>query len=122
MIVLDASVVIPWLEGDDVSQQLDLLVSSRKMVIAPVTLAELLAGPTVNPETASVIEDLRVLGLHPGYWRRTGLLRRRMLQAKRRARLGDTLLAQACLDHDLPLLARDSDFEAFADIAGLKLA
>jgi hypothetical protein len=38
-----------------------------------------------------------------------------------KARLGDTLIAQSCLDHDTPLLTRDIDFRHFARLAGLKL-
>ena len=56
------------------------------------------------------------------YWRRAGLLRARVLSAKRRARLADTLIAQSCLDHDVPLLTRDEDYRNFARVGGLRLA
>jgi len=41
--------------------------------------------------------------------------------ADRRARLAGTLIAQSCLDHDLPLVARDGDLGHFARLAGLNL-
>jgi predicted nucleic acid-binding protein len=39
----------------------------------------------------------------------------------RRARLGDALIAQSCIDRGIPLLTRDRDFRAFAQAAGLDL-
>jgi len=40
----------------------------------------------------------------------------------RKASLGDALIAQACIDSDVPLLTRGADFAAFAKLGGLKLA
>lgn len=34
-----------------------------------------------------------------------------MLSLRKKARLADTLIAQLCLDHQLPLITRDSDFK-----------
>ncbi len=39
-----------------------------------------------------------------------------------KAALGDALIAQACIDADVALLTRDTDFAAFAELGGLKLA
>jgi predicted nucleic acid-binding protein len=36
--------------------------------------------------------------------------------------LGDALIAQSCIDHDVPLITRDTDFRHFAKHCGLKLA
>jgi predicted nucleic acid-binding protein len=36
----------------------------------------------------------------------------------RHARLADTLTAQACLDHDIPLITQDADFKRFAAVVG----
>lgn len=36
--------------------------------------------------------------------------------------MADALIAQACIDADTPLLARDKDFRIFAEVGGLKLA
>jgi predicted nucleic acid-binding protein len=33
----------------------------------------------------------------------------------------DTLIAQSCLDHDVPLITRDADFRPFERLARLKL-
>ena len=86
-----------------------------------MVLAELLSDPKLPARVASLLRELPLLDLFDGFWERTGLLRARVLAARRRARLADSLIAQSCLDHDLPLIARDSDFLHFARVAGLKL-
>lgn len=57
----------------------------------------------------------------PGYWQRAGLLRAKVLSMHRKARLGDALMAQTCIDRGIALLTRDKNFRAFADAAGLHL-
>ena len=57
-----------------------------------------------------------------GYWQRAGALRAQVLAKRRKARLGDALIAQSCVDHGIVLLTRDRDFVAFAEAAGLALA
>jgi len=54
-------------------------------------------------------------------WQRAGALRAKVLAKRRRARLGDALIAQSCIDGGIPLLTRDRDFRAFTEAAGLKL-
>ena len=38
-----------------------------------------------------------------------------------KARLGDALIAQSCIDQSIPLITRDRDFRAFATAAKLNL-
>lgn len=49
------------------------------------------------------------------------MLKGSVARVGRRARLGDALIAQACIDADVPLLTRDADFQVFAEVGGLKL-
>ena len=67
------------------------------------------------------LSELPLVEVRPGYWQRAGELRARVLAKRRKARLGDALIAQSCIDHGIPLLTRDRDFRAFADAAGLDL-
>ena len=60
-----------------------------------------------------------MLELHAGFWERAGRLRARTLGAGHKAKLADTLIAQCCLDHDVPLVTRDPDFKHFVQ-AGLR--
>lgn len=45
----------------------------------------------------------------------------KLMTKKLRARLADALIAQSCLDHEIPLITRDRDFQNFAKYAGLNL-
>jgi predicted nucleic acid-binding protein len=123
LIVADSSVLIPWAEGL-VTTKTDLLdhhMQQRTLCVAPVSITEVLSAPNLRPEVRLVAETLDLLELQEGYWARAGLLRGKCLAAGRRARLADALIAQACLDADLPLLTNDADFEVFQLIGGLKL-
>jgi predicted nucleic acid-binding protein len=86
-----------------------------------VVLTELLSAPDLPKEIARRLLELPLLAVTDGYWQRAGRLRARGLAAKRRARLGDALIAQSCLDHDVRLITRDRDFQLFARAAGLKI-
>jgi predicted nucleic acid-binding protein len=48
-------------------------------------------------------------------------LRAKVLGRGRKARLGDALIAQSCIDGGGSLLTRDRDFRAFSETAGLGL-
>jgi predicted nucleic acid-binding protein len=69
-----------------------------------------------------LLQVVPLLELLPDYWMRAGLMRRTLLAAGRKARLADVLIAQACLDADVALITRDTDFAAIATVCGLKLA
>jgi predicted nucleic acid-binding protein len=56
-----------------------------------------------------------------GYWQLAGLLRAKVLAKRRKARVGDALIAQSCIDRGVSLLTRDRDFWAFTEAAGLNL-
>jgi predicted nucleic acid-binding protein len=62
-----------------------------------------------------------MLEIGEGYWERAGRLRARVLGAGRRARLADTLIAQACLDRDVPLVTHDSDCRHFSRLVKLRV-
>ena len=63
---------------------------------------------------------LPVLALLDGYWMRAGRMRAKLLRQQRKAKLGDALIAQICLDCGAPLITHNGDFENFVDL-GLKL-
>ena len=124
MIAVDASVAIPWFEGRDYPEvrRMDELAQADQVVFPAVVITEILSGPVAPTDLAAVLDGLTVLTVADGYWTRAGQLRAEVLRSGRRARLGDALIAQACIDAKVPLLARDRDFEAFVEIGGLKLA
>jgi predicted nucleic acid-binding protein len=123
MIAADTSTWIAFFEGEsgqDVAT-LSNALQLRQIVMAPAVLTELLSDPQLPASLAQILSDLPLLDPDRGYWQRAGRLRARVLERKRKARLGDALIAQSCLDGDAALITRDNDFRAFAEAAGLKL-
>jgi predicted nucleic acid-binding protein len=123
VIAVDTSTWIAFLEGDGGAdaELLDRALEDRQVVMAPVVLTELLSDPKLPPADARTLSDLPLLEIEPGHWRRAGELRSKVLKKQHKARLGDALIAQICIDHKLALLTRDRDFFAFAEAAGLNL-
>ena len=123
MIAVDACVVISFLAGEQTRETrlfADLLRAADAS-LAPSIVAELLSDSAGGPRTAELIDGLELLPTLDGYWRRAGLLRAAVRRTGRKAALGDALAAQACLDADCALLTADKDFNAFAQVAGLRL-
>lgn len=67
------------------------------------------------------LPEIPLVEIKAGYWQRAGTLRAKVLAKRRKARLGDALIAQCCIDQNVPLLTRDRDFRAFVDAAELGL-
>jgi predicted nucleic acid-binding protein len=124
MIAADTSTWIAFLEGErgEDTQLLDSALEDRRVLMVPVVLTELLSDPKLPPRVAGALSDVPMVEVEPGYWQRAGALRARVLSKRRKARLGDALIAQSCVDRGIPLLTRDRDFRSFVDAAGLDLA
>jgi predicted nucleic acid-binding protein len=123
VIAADTSSWIAFLEGgsgEDV-QLLDSALEDRQVVMVPVVLTELLSDASLPAHVVKTISDLPLLEVAPGYWQRAGALRAKVLATRRKARLGDALIAQSCIDQSIPLITRDRDFRAFAVAANLNL-
>jgi predicted nucleic acid-binding protein len=106
--------------GSDVTA-VESALRLRRGVFPPVVVTELLSDPAIRGEITSLIRAVPSLEIRHGYWERAGELRARLLRRGLKARLADTLVAQSCLDHDVALVTRDSDFRHFASHAGLRL-
>jgi predicted nucleic acid-binding protein len=107
--------------GDDV-QRLRNAMASGHLVLPPVVLTEVLSDPAVDVFIEKHLQDILPLELTGGYWTRAGQSRRVLLSKGLKARVGDALIAQACIDHDVALITRDRDFRHFAEHCGLRLA
>jgi predicted nucleic acid-binding protein len=121
VIAADTSTWIAFLQAEEAedTQLLDKALADRQVVMIPVVLTELHSDPELAADVAETLADIPMVLIEPGYWRRAGTLRARVLSRGRRARLGDALIAQCCIDHDLLLITRDKDFRAFAATAKL---
>jgi len=123
MIAADTSTWIAFFEGDEAvdTELLDQALRDRQLLMVPVVLTELLSDPKLSVEVAKTLCDVPTIEIGSDYWRRAGTLRAKVLAKRRRARLGDALIAQSCIDGGVLLLTRDRDFGAFAEVADLKL-
>ena len=123
MIAADTSTWVAFLKGDggEDAELLDRALQDRQVLMAPVVLTEVLSEPRLSSEVSQRLSELPLIEIRPGYWQRAGALRAKVLAKRRRARLGDALIAQSCIDRGIPLLTRDRDFRAFAQAAGLDL-
>ena len=123
MIAADTSSWIAFLEGnsgEDV-RLLDRALEDRHVVMVPVVLTELLSDANLPSGVAETISEVPLIEIASGYWQRVGALRAKVLAKQRKARLGDALIAQSCIDQGIPLITRDRDLRAFAEAAHLDL-
>jgi len=123
MVAADTSTWIAFFEiapGQD-TELLERAIRDRQALMIPAVLTELLSDPLLDAADAQTIAEVPIIDLEAGYWNRAGLLRAKVLSKRRKARLADALIAQACLDRNIPLLTRDQDFRALAEVSQLNL-
>lgn len=124
MIAADSSTVIAYFQGDsgrDV-RLLDMALESADLALPPIVLTEILSDPGLQHSFAELLRVIPVLEIRVGFWERAAATRAQVLSRRLRAPLADSLIAQCCIDQDLPLITRDRDFQHFARLSGLKLA
>jgi len=123
LIAADTSTWIAYLggdEGDDVLL-LERALEDKQVLMAPTVLTELLSDPELPANVAASLSEIPHIEVTYGYCERAGRLRAKVLAKRRKARLGDAMIAQSCLDRGVPLLSRDKGFRAFAEAARLHL-
>lgn len=123
MILADTSAIVAYFQGDQtkITETVDQAMKDRTLLLPPVVQTELLSDPKLDDQLRAAIEGLPLADLVPGYWKRAGELRAKLLKQKRKARLADSLICQVALDHDIPLVTLDADFNAFLSISPLRL-
>ena len=123
MIAADTSTWVAFLEGGAGAdtELLDRALADRQVLMVPVVLTELLSDPKLPSDIARTLSEVPWVEIETDYWQRAGRLRAKVLTKRRKARLGDALIAQSCIDRGMSLLTRDRDFRAFAQSAGLAL-
>lgn len=123
MIAADSSSLVSFLAGEagaDIAAIREALAAGQLVLPLPV-LTEVLSDKGAAGIEETVLQ-LRTLPATDGYWFRAGVARRALQSRGLKARLGDALIAQACIDSDVALITRDKDFRHFAKHCGLKLA
>lgn len=125
MIAADSSVIIDHINGvrNKAADCLEEALIDRNLWVSPVVITELHGIKSLRNEAwMEFVRHVPLLEINDDYWRRAGETRLTLLQKKFKAKLGDTLIAQSCIDHGMPLLTRDQDFRPFAEHCGLRLA
>ena len=125
MIGCDTSSLAAFFAGDfqaaDVKKIREALRGGG-LVLPPATYAEALSNPKTLSVARTTISGVRLLELTAEYWDRVAGNRATLIGKGLKARLADALIAQSCIDADIPLITRDADFRHFAKHCGLKLA
>ena len=123
MIAADTTVLIDYFQGKNNIQtnQLDEIISFHSLVLPPTVLVEILSDPVLPKNFIVKIIDLPLLEPTENFWQRAGLNRAKLIAKKLKARLADTLIAQSCIDYQVPLISRDEDFRHFEKHCGLIL-
>lgn len=123
MIAIDTSSLRRWAEGEtgqDVDQ-VEAAIDSGEGTLPPAVVTEALSKAVLPEAFIHVVATLPVVPLRYGYWFRAGELRADAMRRGFKAKLADALIAQVCIDNDVPLITYDADFRHFTR-AGLKLA
>lgn len=123
MIAADTSTWVAYFQGSDGqdTRLLDKALQDRQVLMVPVVLTELFSDPELPSDLADTLLQIPPIEMASGYWKRAGVLRAKAIAMRRKARLGDALIAQTCVDRGIPLLTRDGDFRAFAEASGLEI-
>lgn len=123
MIAADTSSMVAYFsgeDGEDVSA-IRKAIDGCSLVLPPLVLTELFSDHKLPSAISRALKQLPVLEINTGYWQRAGELRSRVLVKKRKARIADSLIAQSCIDNQVLLVTRDSDFKNFVEFAGLEI-
>lgn len=123
MIAADTSVLIDYFQGKNNTQteKLDEVFTYHSLVLPPTVLVEILSDPFLPKKFIEKILELPILEPTENFWQRAGINRSKLIFKKLKARLADTLIAQSCIDHQIPLITCDTDFRHFAKYCGLVL-
>jgi predicted nucleic acid-binding protein len=116
LIAVDTSSLRRFLAGEtgrDVELVRDAMGHGRA-VLPPVVVCEALSDPAIPSALVEDIAALPMLDLLDGYWQRAGQLRALLIKRNHKAKLADVLVAQSCIDHQLPLVTFDRDFRHYA--------
>jgi predicted nucleic acid-binding protein len=123
LIAADTSSLVAYLggeHGEDVVR-IEAAMDTHELLIPPTVVTELYSKPD-RSEIAPLLDQIPLVRLSEGYWERAGETRRLLLAKGLKAAIADTLVAQCCIDADVPLIARDRDYRQFERWCGLKLA
>jgi predicted nucleic acid-binding protein len=123
LIATDTSSLVAYLSGEAGNDVvlISLAITAGELRLPPPVLSELLSKPDLS-QVEPLLDGVPMMDLTDGFWDRAGRSRRALRLRGLKAALADALIAQCCIDADVPLIARDKDYRHFERWCGLKLA
>lgn len=129
MIFVDSSVWIDYFRGAATPEadRLDLFLGQQELIVGDLVLTEVLQGFDAEKDFRTALGLFDALTIVEVGGRGTALAAARnfrMLRAKGVTvrKTIDTLIATWCIEHQVPLLSSDRDFDPFVEHLGLELA
>ncbi|HKR64772.1 MAG TPA: PIN domain-containing protein [Thermoanaerobaculia bacterium] len=122
LISADTSSLRRFFEGEPGpdTAAVEAALEAGELRVVPVVVLELLSDPLLPARYLAPIRALLPLPLLDGVWDRAGLLRAELRRRALKAGVPDVLIAQSCIDANIPLITYDRHFRHF-EIAGLQL-
>jgi hypothetical protein len=124
MFAIDTSSLIAYFNGD-IGKDVELitkLIPINAIILPPPVVVEALSNKKTRALVEPTLKQLIMIEIKESFWYRASILRAEVLSSGLKANIADTLIAQSCIDHDIPLITRDADFRHFVKFGGLKLA
>lgn len=129
MVLVDSSVWIDYFNGRDTptTSKLDALLSSTIVAVGDLILAEVLQGfrsdTDYNTARSLLLElEFHTLGGLDMGLKAAGHFRTLRKQGITVRKTVDCFIASYCIEHELPLLYSDRDFDPFTEYLGLQAA
>ena len=115
MIAVDTSSLVAFFQGDNANDVYTLrtAITNNALVIPPIVLSEILSAKNISQDIENVMVQLPLIEITDGFWQRLGKTRQTLITKKLKARTADAFIAQCCIDHNIPLITRDSDFRHY---------
>lgn len=123
MIAIDSSVLVDYLlnRNTKATDRLHKELLAETVCLPPVVMTEIMSNPSGAGGVLEQVVGMYVLTIDDEYWYRAGCLRAAILRKGFKSNLGDALIAQSCIDNQVPLLTMDKDFRHYAKHAKLEL-
>ena len=123
-IAADTSAMIAYFKGEASSKNIEILrraIDQELLFLPPIVAAEILSFPRITPKVEQAIRRIPYLEITPGFCVRVGLSRSVILKKGFKARIADAMIAQCCIDNNVPLITLDKDFRHFKKYCDLQL-
>ena len=123
-LAVDSSSLIAYIKGEKGNDigEINRAITVGGLFMPPIVWSEILSDFALSDQLKKAIKKVPLLSIKEDYWERAGLNRVLLLSKRLKCKIADALIAQSCIDHNTPLITRDTDFRHFAKHCGLKLA